>query len=646
MVKERREDENKTIPVPAFHQRTADAEPLRLVTKEQAIRGLGISEKTFGRRIKQNNALAIKMGGIKHYNLSSLEKKVANEEDEELDEQIKELVPVKKEVMIDELPEYKSKPALNRLYLCEMAKGYEGKLVDFIEFVKTEYPILYDEIGGKLSESTMRRWLKINKEFPNNPEKLAPEYGKNKGKRRLSEQQKKIIHSVYLNENNPSIRMVCDELNLRKCGSTYNIVMGYIKNDIENLVKDNFRMGKKAFNDKYEPYVSRDYSEMPPNYAWVSDAHDFEIFCLHPDSSKNSDSKRRICTPKVTVWQDMKSRMWMGWEISLEENTEGVMASFKHGIERFGKPTIVYTDNGKAYKNEALLGSKLEKSLQEPRVMGVFAAIGVRPMNANPYNAKAKPIERAWVEIKNHFCPRYLTYKGGSVAEKPERLKEILKSGEIPTYQQIVDDFRDFVEYRNHEFYVDRKGHRGQGMNGRTPLQVLEEELPIENREYISKEKLRLLCMYEKERVVTQDGITIFNQAYYDVDLMKHIQNKVKVRYDSQDLKQVYVYQTTGEFIGEIPLKTLTGFEDIQGYKEVQKQKKKLRENIRENITIKMNLRELEPAYRGIVSEEIKQIEIKAEQKELDEKIIEIIEEKSEHEKALERLRNIDFTKI
>ncbi len=52
--------------------------------------------------------------------------------------------------------------------------------------------------------------------------------------------------------------------------------------------------------------------------------------------------------------------------------------------------------------------------------------------NAIVKNAKAKIIERRFRDIKDHLSRLFETYTGGNVVEKPEKLKGVLKNGEIP----------------------------------------------------------------------------------------------------------------------------------------------------------------------------------------------------------------------
>ena len=138
------------------------------------------------------------------------------------------------------------------------------------------------------------------------------------------------------------------------------------------------------------------------------------------------------------------------------------------GGERYGIPKCVQTDNGKAYKAKAMKGKDVRSpsDADELKITGIYGVLGIeRITHAIPYNAKSKGIERAWQEIKNFLNRSLIGYKGGSIAEKPERLKEDLKKESILEYEELERLIEMFVEYRNHNFYDveinGKRGHRG-----------------------------------------------------------------------------------------------------------------------------------------------------------------------------------------
>lgn len=73
---------------------------------------------------------------------------------------------------------------------------------------------------------------------------------------------------------------------------------------------------------------------------------------------------------------------------------------------------------------------------------GVFKRLGINMTNAIVRNAKAKIIERRFCDVKNDLSRLFNTYTGGTVVEKPERLKFVLKKDKIYT----DEEFEEYVE--------------------------------------------------------------------------------------------------------------------------------------------------------------------------------------------------------
>jgi len=55
-------------------------------------------------------------------------------------------------------------------------------------------------------------------------------------------------------------------------------------------------------------------------------------------------------------------------------------------------------------------------------------------VNALPKNADAKPIERMFLTLKNQFSRIVETFCGGTVVERKESLKYLLKNGIISSF--------------------------------------------------------------------------------------------------------------------------------------------------------------------------------------------------------------------
>lgn len=85
---------------------------------------------------------------------------------------------------------------------------------------------------------------------------------------------------------------------------------------------------------------------------------------------------------------------------------------------------------------------------------GVFKRLGINMTNAIVRNAKAKIIERRFEDVKNDLSRLFNTYTGGSVVEKPERLKFVLKKEQIYTDEEFEEYVTAVLEwYFNMEAY-------------------------------------------------------------------------------------------------------------------------------------------------------------------------------------------------
>lgn len=165
-----------------------------------------------------------------------------------------------------------------------------------------------------------------------------------------------------------------------------------------------------------------------------------------------------------------------------------------------------------------------------------------------------------------------------------------------------------------------RKAHRGRGMNNRTPLEVFNEENPVGERKMLSDEKLRLLFLYEEIRTIQQNGIEYLGNTYEHENLYFHQKEKVKIKFDPHDLRSIYVYLETGEFLCKADkLQTAGWSNDIDSIKAKANRRKKIAKL--EKLII--GIREEEREETGIIEynfekkEEEKLIEVKKKKKEI-----------------------------
>ncbi|ENQ3875158.1 transposase family protein, partial [Salmonella enterica] len=129
---------------------------------------------------------------------------------------------------------------------------------------------------------------------------------------------------------------------------------------------------------------------------WISDGKSLDMKVLHPIYN-------RPFTPELTMVIDGRTRVVVGWSLSLAENRFAVAEAYRHGMENFGKPLFVYSDNGGGEKNKML----------DDEEVGIFSRMHVDHMTGIPGNPQARGIiERLNGVIPINLARRFATYNG------------------------------------------------------------------------------------------------------------------------------------------------------------------------------------------------------------------------------------------
>lgn len=583
-------------------------------------------------------------GTTKNYYLASDVEKSLGISTETKQSTTKTLTVVKKEAgTVDELPEWNQRVAWARYMLClKLDEAYEerGELKEVIikEFVNRAFEDYPEQMKvlKRISVPTLRRWFMSYSKAPSDPLALCSKHGTSKGLRNVNREVLEDVKSLYLSKNKPKMMYVYERI-VMKYGAeaiSYGTLRNYLRQDLNSIEKDRGRMGKKEFRDTHDFYIERDYSTLDVNELWVSDGHELEMLCYHP-FERNSRGERKPATPKLVIWMDMRSRMITGWTLSWGETAESIAIALKNGIEHYGKPKQVYTDNGKAYRGKVLKGTKNS----DDGLDGIYGALGIKARHAIIRNAQAKPIERWFLDFKESFTKNSLTYKGGHILERKEDLKDILKDKvlkkKILEYEELKEYISEWVKYKNHMYYTIRriakkKAHRGDSMNNMTPLEVFN-TLPINEREMLTPEQLRLLFLYEDIKTIQQNGVTHLGNTYRNENLFFYLKEKVKIKYDPHNLEYIYVYLNSGEFLCKADKINKSGFnkvEEIKEHKRLIKKVKKLENNL---IVARNQKREVDGMIEfsferreKLEKEEIKPLVFKEEKKKKEKKSIKI----------------------
>ena len=165
------------------------------------------------------------------------------------------------------------------------------------------------------------------------------------------------------------------------------------------------RDGEKALSDKVEPYIKRDASLLEVGDVLIADGHTLNFQVINPFTGKP-------CRATFVGFLDWKSTALVGYEIMMTENTQCIASALRNAILNLGIiPKVVYQDNGKAFKAKYFQSCDFD----EEGFNGVYANLGIRSVFAKPYNARAKVIERFFLEFQEEFEKMMTSYIGTSI---------------------------------------------------------------------------------------------------------------------------------------------------------------------------------------------------------------------------------------
>ena len=413
---------------------------------------------------------------------------------------------------------------------------YNGKILS---------KMLYN-IVGKVSLATLYRWNKDLKENNGNYTALIPNY--NYGSEsvintKLTKIEQSMFVDLMLRPSKMSIGKAYEIVKylLNKKGytdiasyATYKRYTTKIKrnfNDIWVLMRE----GEKALKDKVAPYIMRDASRLNVGDVLIADGNTLDFQVINPFTGKP-------CRATMIVYLDWKSEDVAGYEIMLTENTQCIASALRNSIMRLGKiPTICYQDNGAAFRSKFFRG---DRDFEESGFYGLFGSLGIVPVFAMPYNARAKIVERFFREFTQSCASLMPSYIGNCIDNKPaymkrnEKFHKNIHNNVMPTIEQAVRGINAWLE-----FYRSREC---PNVSGKTIGEVFNEG----RGDGVDIPALDDLMMAQEERKICRNGVRMFNTYYWNPALYG-IDDTVVVKYSLLDITKVKIYSKCGDFICE-----------------------------------------------------------------------------------------------
>ena len=396
-------------------------------------------------------------------------------------------------------------------------------------------PKIYQFIGS-ISIGTLHRWLWAYEDCEDY-RVLLPGYKyskQNEYNTILTQEMKNIFIKFLMHPNKFSVgkaikltRHILEKRGFEDipCVLTFRrFAEHYKKNNYAQWIL--FREGEKAYHDKVEAYIERDISVLNVGDVLIADGHVLNFQVINPFTGKPTRAT-------LVGFLDWKSTALVGYEIMMTENTQCIASALRNSILNLGLiPKVVYQDNGKAFKSKYFQNEDFD----EAGFNGIYAKLGIKSVFAKPYNARAKVIERFFLEFQEEFEKMMTSYIGTSIEDKPAWLKrgeklhrdmhKKLTKNYIPTVQEAIKFIDCWLEFHNSKSCPNDRN------------MTIKECLNTVQKQDIDKNILNDLMMKTEARTINKQGIT-FLGMHYRSDVILGLRDKVYVRYSLFDLSKV-----------------------------------------------------------------------------------------------------------
>src|SRR5574344_458068 len=369
------------------------------------------------------------------------------------------------------------------------------------------------------------------------------------------------------------------------------------------------REGYKALKDKVEPYIVRNIDMLEVGQVLIADGHTLNFQVINPITGKP-------CRATLIGFLDWKSGGLVGYDIMLEESTQSIASALRNAILTMNHiPEFVYQDNGRAFKSKFFNG---DTKLEELGFTGIYEKLGIKPVYATPYNARAKVIERFFLDFQESFEKLIPSYIGTSIENKPaymrrnEKLHKVIheqkaarlvggdkrarsRSGPlppirfIPTIEQALSLVREWLKFKHSQPCPN------------IPNKTIQEVLDSIPKQNICEETLDDLMMAQEIKHIGRNGIRFLKADYFN-DELYGIREKAIIKYNLSDLSYIKVYSIRGEFLCRADRVTAThplacqmgDIKDIEDYKHKIKKQSQLRNNTMKAVKAHFALEDIE----------------------------------------------------
>jgi len=204
-----------------------------------------------------------------------------------------------------------------------------------------------------------------------------------------------------------------------------------------------------------------------------------ELWMVDFKQGKSIREGRRLNRSYLCAIIDDASRLLVGYQWGLNEDTTLFARTFKKAVSIYGIPKILYCDQGKVFRSNYLLQ--------------LCARLGISLVNAEPYSPESKAkIERFNRTVQQMFYP-------------------LVKDFHVIDVEQLNHQFDTFVQDIYHQ--------RSHASLGESPLKKYQRLIAQSSIRRINHEQLEQFFLVSIKRRVRLDGTIVIKNTYYEVEM-------------------------------------------------------------------------------------------------------------------------------
>lgn len=327
---------------------------------------------------------------------------------------------------------------------------------------------------------------------------------------------------------------------------------------------------RKAYEDS-KPRIPRTIAGMRPMEIVVADVHPIDVHVLRADGT--------VATPRLLGFMDWATqRVWA--ELVFFDARGGVrnvdvIEAFGAMVEHpaFGLPEAIYIDNGKEYLFANYLDDAMQLTL--PGFHGQQRTS--RVVNALPYNASAKPIERWFGDFEKRYLSALPGWIGGDRMKKKQEAvgRTVAPFG---TFEEFVPAFYGMLRAYEHARQGKDSTLKGQSPAGAFKAYVEDGWAAT----VMSRDEVRAACARTETRKVTQGAISVHGGIWTCEELWRYPHDEVQVRVPAyHEPAELLLLDLNGDRLGiAVPDREYHPL-DVRGAQETATRQKAHRQAIR-----------------------------------------------------------------